>query len=727
VEAFLDSNDAGKDGAFAGKWKESGNDVISGNFVIQCKYSGKTNSTLTVSSLKEEYPKIERLVKAGRCECYIILTNSGVSGQAAEKIKDKLNSLGVKLTLIFGSSWIYQQIHENRNLRTSVPRLYGLGDLSQILDERAYDQAKELLASLREDLSKIVITNSYKRASEALNKHSFVLLVGEPAAGKTTIASMLAMSALDQWGALTIKADTADKVEKHWNTKDPAQFFWIDDAFGVTQYESDLVNSWNHIWPQVRAMLKQGVKIVMTSRDYIYNRARNDLKEGAFPLLQESHVVIDVHDLSSEEKIQILYNHLKLGKQVKEFRSEIKPFLNDIAAHPRFIPETARRLSDPIFTSGLYLYKSSLEEYVDKQERFLQEVIQELDADSKAALALIYMRNDRLGSPIELVDIETTALARLGSSLSGVTQSLNALNGSLVQFVHLDDNPIWRFKHPTIGDAYSSILINNPEWLEIYIIGTSTDKMIDQITCGDVQIKKAVIIPQKYYPTILERLGEFTTTSKYKTSYLSTWGAKRKIHSFLARRCSKEFVRLYIEANPAILESITHPGLYLSYSEEVNLVLRIHEYNLLPEDKRKRFVIALTEYAINGDDLYALKDEDVRKVFTEEELNIIQDKVYAELLPALDDVRGKFEREYNNYDDPEDHMDHFTSMLKTLKTVYGLPDVEEAVNKQMNDTKEWIKEKTEDSRQDRPSREFGEVHTPPEFTSARSIFDDIDE
>uniref|UniRef100_UPI002024DF8E hypothetical protein n=1 Tax=Chryseobacterium sp. Marseille-Q3244 TaxID=2758092 RepID=UPI002024DF8E len=34
--------------------------------------------------------------------------------------------------------------------------------------------------------------------------------------------------------------------------------------------------------------LKQGIKIVMTSRDYIYNRARNDLKESAFPLFNES-------------------------------------------------------------------------------------------------------------------------------------------------------------------------------------------------------------------------------------------------------------------------------------------------------------------------------------------------------------------------------------------------------------------------------------------------------
>ena len=41
-----------------------------------------------------------------------------------------------------------------------VPRVYGLGDLSQILDERAYLQARTILESMREDLAKVVVTDS---------------------------------------------------------------------------------------------------------------------------------------------------------------------------------------------------------------------------------------------------------------------------------------------------------------------------------------------------------------------------------------------------------------------------------------------------------------------------------------------------------------------------------------------------------------------------------------
>lgn len=325
VESFLDSSDAGKDGAFAGTWKKVKGEDLSGRFVIQCKFSSKRNKNLVPADLSDDIEKAKRLVQAGRCDCYVLMSNAGLSGAAKEGIESLFRAVGVKTILCYGSTWISEQIKEHKRLRMLVPRIYGLGDLSQILDERAYEQAKALLASLREDLSKVVLTDAYRRAAEALDTHGFVLLIGEPAAGKTTIASMLSMGALDQWGASTLKLDNPEKVVERWNPEEPSQFFWIDDAFGVTQYESFLVHGWNHALPMIRTMIRRGAKVVMTSRDYIYNRARTELKEGAFPLFRESQVVIDVRDLSLEERQQILYNHIKLGRQTRAFRKAIKP------------------------------------------------------------------------------------------------------------------------------------------------------------------------------------------------------------------------------------------------------------------------------------------------------------------------------------------------------------------------------------------------------------------
>src|SRR3970282_391219 len=107
------------------------------------------------------------------------------TGTGAEKIQSIFKDVGVKHVITMGSTWMNQQIRENKRLRMLVPRVYGLGDLSQILYERAYLQARAILESMREDLAKVVVTDAYRRAVEAINKHSFVLLIGEPAAGKT--------------------------------------------------------------------------------------------------------------------------------------------------------------------------------------------------------------------------------------------------------------------------------------------------------------------------------------------------------------------------------------------------------------------------------------------------------------------------------------------------------------------------------------------------------------
>jgi hypothetical protein len=93
---------------------------------------------------------------------------SAIHSSAGEDIEAIFRQAGVRHVLTLGSTWISDQIRENKRLRMMVPRVYGLGDLSQILDERAYDQAKALLASMREDLSKVVITSAYRRAAEAL-------------------------------------------------------------------------------------------------------------------------------------------------------------------------------------------------------------------------------------------------------------------------------------------------------------------------------------------------------------------------------------------------------------------------------------------------------------------------------------------------------------------------------------------------------------------------------
>lgn len=727
VMAFLGPKDGGRDGSFTGKWKPNDKIDLEGKFVFQCKFTGRPNYNLKFGDLAEEFPKAQDLAKRGLCDIYILVTNAGVSGILAEKIEKKLAGFGISHVLIFGSTWLFQTIRDNKRLRRLVPRVYGLGDLSQILDERVYAQGRALMESLKEDLSKVVITEAYQKAAMALDKHGFVLLIGEPAAGKTTIASMLAMGALDQWQASTMKLDSPKKVIDHWNPDDPNQFFWIDDAFGVTQYERSLVREWNHHIAQIRAMLHKGARIVMTSRDYIYNSARYDLKEAAFPLLMESHVVIDVHKLTLTEKQQMLYNHIKLGSQPVKFREGVKPLLEHVARLPRFIPETARRLGSPFFTKNLFLSEWHLQEFVNRQESFLVEVIGGLDQDHQAALALIYMNSDRLISPIELKPHEFEAIERMGSSLGGCTKALTAMHGNLVQLQDADDHSIWRFKHPTVGDAFSVFVAASPELIEIYLQGNPVEKLLEQVTCGKMQIEKAIVVPKSFFPLILKRLNGYTSTKEYKTDYLSTWGAKRQVHEFLSFRCSKEFLVEYIKENPHIVDQVVRPGLMLDSATEVSVACKFFQHSLLTEENRKLFVQNVSKYAISGEDLYALRSEKIRSVFTIEELQDLREKVKAEVVPRIDELCITRQNSFTEDDnDAEYHMQSIIEVLETIENEFLEDDsIVAEVKKKIETVKNWIDENTVEKKIiDREKLADGK--TSLKTDTERSIFDDID-
>ena len=726
VESFLDSKDGGRDGAFTGSWKAVGQEGLGGPFVIQCKFTGKVNHVLKVSALADEAQKARKLVERGLCESYVLMTNAGLAGTEAAGVKELFESVGVKYFVAFGATWINQQILENKRLRMLVPRLYGFGDLSQILDERAYAQARTILESMREDLAKVVVTDAYRRAAAALDRHSFVLLIGEPAAGKTTIASLLAMAAIDQWDVSPLKLDDPDLVVERWNPDEPSQFFWLDDAFGVTQYEVLLAYRWNHILPRMPSMLTKGAKIVMTSRDYIYNRARMDLKDSAFPLLKESQVVVHVQDLSPQEKRQILYNHLKLGKQPRSFRTRIKPYLEGVADHERFVPETARRLSDPLFTKNLSIGEYSVTQFVERREQHLQEVLQGLDADSKAALALIFMRNGRLESPIQLQPSEEQALSRLGSHLGGCVAALEALRDSLVMLSNARGDAVWQFKHPTIGDAYGVILVQSTEHLGIFIQGSSPDRLIGQVTCGDVGIKNAVVIPKSLYPQMFVKLKNLSRSKSDKASWRSSFDARWNLQGFLARRCSKEFLSLYLRRHPRLFDSVCKPGLFLDAVPEVPLAIRFHETGLLPEEKRRKFVEAVSDYVLEGSDGGALHDRRIRRLFKGDEFNDLLQRVRTEVFPRLRDIRFEWEENYSFGQSPDDHMQKLLQFFESLKARFkGDKRTVHQIDHEISRTNEWIEENMDDEPERNP-RQLGGVEVPDKLESERSIFDDID-
>lgn len=648
IESFLPSRDGGRDGAFVGRWQDEASDRKS---TIQCKFTSKPSATLSLANVNLELTKAKRLAAKGLAEDYVLLTNFGISGDSAAAISAAFEAVGVKECLLLGRDWITQQIKESSRLRVMVPRVYGLGDLSEILDERAYSQSRALLSSLGDDLACFVVTDAHRQSVEALLSQSFVLLLGDPASGKSTIAASLALGALDHWRAPTIRLTSPEDIQRHWNPHAPQQFFWVDDAFGATQYQRHIADAWNRQLPLMSAAVRKGARFLLTSRTYIWRAAHRDLKTSAFPLFDKAQVVINVQGLESSEKAQILYNHIKLGDQPKSFKKAIKPHLAALAENNEFLPETARRLGWKFFTEDVILNQEGLLDFVRRPMDFLRDVLRNLDRSEAAAVALVFMHGGQLPSPIELDDRITLITELLGVTSADIRIALDSLRGSLVLLVETPDGPIWTFKHPTIGDAYASLVAASPELTEIYLRGAKLDRLLEEVVCGDIRLKGASVhVGPTLYPALLKRL--LVHPFDYRIRY------------FLGQRSDDTFIRLFAEQRPQILDM--KPDVFMAYSSENRVLAKLHSAGLLPEEKRLALIEDVVSKTITNQDGGPFRDTSLRSLFTDQEFADLLVRVRAEVLNGFGSHVSDWKSNCSD-DDPDSHFDELNSFLNNVE------------------------------------------------------------
>jgi len=720
VQSFFDSRDGGRDGAFRGTWKTKAGESFTGSFTVQCKFTSKANQQLKLTDLNDELRKAKRLAAQGLANNYFLFTNARITGTAEETMCQSFQAIaGIEHFAAYGAERISLFIRESSRLRVLVPHIYGLGDLSQILDQRACDQAREILSALGDDLAKFVITEAYQRSAKALAEHGFVLLLGEPACGKSTIAAALAVGALDERGCSTFKIRDADDFITHSNPHEPRQFFWVDDAFGATQFDWMSAANWNRVFPHIQAAIRRGAKVLFTSRDYIYRSARQLLKETALPVIRESQVVIQVEELTKEEREQILYNHIRLGSQPKSVKSELKPFLSKAAAHQRFSPEIARRLGNPLFTKRLYISESGLDAFIAHPVELLCEIIRTLDSGSQSALALVFMRGGMLPSPIGLSGDEERAATLLGGSLSDVRTALNALDGSLLVQSLLGGKYSWHFKHPTVRDAFAAVVAEDRELMDIYLTGTPIEKLFGEVTCGDLKIQGVkVIVPPDRYAALTTRVELFDTARREN---------KGSVHRFLAYRCNHEFLSSYINRYPHFIAGL-RVGSYLTAVSDVDVILRLHEFGLLPEPERMAFVSAMREIAVETPDADFLRER-ISKLLTSDELAAVLEDVRTKLIPNLGDTISAWRSNFRSDDDPESHFDDLVSVLKRYQEEFA--DSAEIVT-QITSALAQIDVVIEELRSEQPQEPDSDDyrgHDSPTLESddSRSVFDDVDQ
>lgn len=728
-QSFSEGADGGRDGAFYGSWKpKAGGELYSGSFAVQCKYTGKASAALPKSVVDAELPKIRRLADAGLADVYIFFTNYALASGAAEKLQERFESAGAKKALIFGSEWINKQIIENPSLRRLVPRIYGLGDLTQIITHQAYRQARMVLDSNVPDLACFVPTEAYRKCAHALKEHGFVMLIGEPASGKTMIANLMALSAADEWDLQTLILSCPEDLDSKWNADDPKQFFWVDDAFGSNHYDFRRVQEWNQRLPKLKAAIHGGARIVFTSRSYIFRAAQLQLNTHKFEFFNDNRVTIEVEKLSESERSMILYNHLKLGKQPKAFRSKVKPFLPMAAATPKFLPEIARRFANPQLTTGLPLTQIGVTDFFTNPRPVMEDIVRGLANAERAALALVFANGGNLPIPLSATDSAVlNTIASMQSNIGDVKAALSSLDDSLLRKASASGGQSWQFRHPTIRDAFASVVASNPELIDIYLSGVSKDMLIEEISCGEMDIEGVkLVVPQTMYGRVL---GLIAPDGREKA-------LTRPLVAFLAARCSVEFLKLFFNEEHITALLVRFIFIANPYDSALIILSHLAKANCLSNDVRLAAVERVTSLSEEDFSDCFIDGDLVGTLITAEENATLLAKQKDEIYSNVDEILDDIESSWHTDDDIDDAFHDVLRLVERIdeenEHIYGEDGYDDSVSKGTKKFKDAIEEKIKAMKKrqsDATSYEELETEetTSSDIVPSRSIFDDIDE
>jgi hypothetical protein len=729
VTLYAKVRDGGQDGSFRGSILEPATSNDLRQSTLQTKHISRNGGSLKLSNLAGEREKVRRLVQERRAHDYVLMTNAIVTAHEAKLIEDALKADGVVSPTVLGRDWITKKIHENAKIRATVPRLYGLGDLSWIIDERAVAQALEVLSSLGNDMRCYVRTKAHLKAVDALLKYGFVLLIGEPAAGKSTIAANLALTAIDIDGCDVIRVTGPQDVVAHWNPREKNRFFWIDDAFGTTQYRPDSAEAWNKVLPTMSAALRCGNRFVLTSRDYIWRQAKGQIKTQTFTPLLEGRVVIYAEDLTLAERERILYNHIKLGDQPIGMRRWMKPHLPAIAANRNFKPEIARRLGNALFTRDLEHTSEGLMQFVDAPRRFLADVLGQLEPAAQAAVAVTFLNGGRISSPITEDDTVRTIEATLGITCPAIKGAMEVLNGTLLMHIVEGGQTYWTYKHPTIADAYAELIAKRPELIEIYLRGAKLSSILHEVVCGSRRVAGAVVrVPRKLFGLLSERLRE---------------ASPREARIFLSTRTDVEFRAVHIRHDRRVLSGNLTFSNPLLKDPDAQFFLMLFRDGLMTDSVRSMFAKRLEEEIVHYADVTFLLDKEFISFLGPELRAELLHAARTRLLPNLGNIMSDRATDCDA-DDPEAYFEMEFESLEALQSLFSgdkmvKSEVEVAsgvIEEAIEEARAKAKEPSENDRDLFDEEAYAgsrhESYSPtgttsrPVFLNPISVFDDID-
>jgi hypothetical protein len=729
VEIFREAQDGGQDAVFLIP-SNSGNPLDVGS--VQCKHSSDPHKQLRIGDLTAELTHVKELVQSGQAHTYIFMTSMSVDAPVAASLRKRLFELGVQKPHVLGKQYLIRAIRTSARLRALVPQVYGLGDLSTILDQRLIQQTRALLDQWIPRLKVYVPTAAHRKAVTSLSEHGVVLLLGNPSSGKSAIGAILSTIASEDLQHTVLYLTSPRDFENGWNPCDPGRFFWIDDAFGSNVVREEFVQDWTSIFRKVQAAISCGNRFLLTSRRHIYEAAKRGLGQRNLPEFIDGRAVVDVGDLSVTEKTQILYNHINFGSQTQSWKRSVKPHLSAVAAVNDFLPGIAERLGDPAFTKSLATTQAELLRFMQEPREHLIYTINALEDALRAALVLVYVHQGSMVNNTWDQSAAQVVSELMGVPLPRIIDALRQLKGSFLRVATVDGRETWSFAHPTIADALTDILKERPQMMAALLRGATIETILGSFVCGEgaPSIRDAPTIPPSLDEILIGRLA-------HVPDHEST---NRSLFRFLAERVSDHVFKRVIAADPDILGRQAWSNHRADCDPKILAHARAYRLGILEDYLQDEMASRLEKAATITFDLSFFEDESILRLIPPSRLLSLGIRLRVDTLVNAPDRIVDIAEEADLSDDPESHFEHYSRGLDILEE---LPDIDDTTVDLIKEVRravassidEVAERKEAEGKQDHSSewsymssvsRESTTKDRHIDQQTSRSVFDDVD-
>jgi hypothetical protein len=358
VESWGNRGDWGRDAYTPGSLRfPDPNQMTAGPFIFQAKFveeanaAGSKPSAALVSSATKE---VERILERKKRDTWLdpthftFVTNSPVEAKNREKIRAAFSKALPSASIhIWGGDDVCDILDRRSGVARAFPQLLSIRDLDELIkvalnaESRARSETALQLAT--ELVAVFAPTSAYEHAWRVLRKHHFAVLEGPPEVGKSAIAWMIGLTQAAQ-GWETIVCRTPDVFFQTIESNQP-QVFIADDAFGRTEYDPTRTSKWEADLDLVLHRLNPRHWLIWTSRKHILERAceRMDAQGKARSFPDPGSVLVDVSELSIEERALILFRHCRSAALEKEAKALVRKNAGEIIEDPEFTPERIRR------------------------------------------------------------------------------------------------------------------------------------------------------------------------------------------------------------------------------------------------------------------------------------------------------------------------------------------------------------------------------------------------